>query len=457
MARRKLPRAVDRADVAVIGAGVSGLLAARELRRSGLEVVVLEARDRIGGRILTLHDPRVPVPIELGAEFVHGAAPLTQRILAEAALTISEVGGEHWHVDRGRLSRSKRWAPIDRILHRIDPGDDDRSFAEFLAEQTDLTPATCHDALQFVEGFHAADPTDISILSLVPHEGRRASDRATKVARVHGGYDQLPRWLATEIEDAIRLSSRVTAIAWQRGRAVIHIGSGEIERLEARAVVVTVPIGVLAAPRRSKNHLLLDPDPPRVRRAIEGVGMGTVARLNCWFDAFPWATQLQEQTGNASFLEPGSPTFRIWWTSHPLRWPLAVAWSGGPRARQLSSHGQRTLVAAAVDELGQALRMRRASVAQHLLGAWSHDWQRDPYSRGAYSYARVGGAGANRSLARPVEDTLFFAGEATAASGHTGTVEGALASGERVARDAFRALRPASRRYRYRVTTAPYD
>jgi phytoene dehydrogenase-like protein len=109
------------------------LAAGRELRRRGLTVVVLEARDRIGGRILTVRDPRLPLPVELGAEFVHGPAPLTHRILAEAGLTTCDLSGDHLQARRGKVARAAPWGPIDRILRRIERRAPDRSFDDFLA------------------------------------------------------------------------------------------------------------------------------------------------------------------------------------------------------------------------------------------------------------------------------------------------------------------------------------
>src|SRR5262245_48988590 len=93
----------DIADIAVVGAGVAGLAAARDLARQGLSVVLLEARERIGGRILTLHDERVPLPIELGAEFLHGETPETDRLLAAGGQVACDVDGESWRAARGRL------------------------------------------------------------------------------------------------------------------------------------------------------------------------------------------------------------------------------------------------------------------------------------------------------------------------------------------------------------------
>jgi monoamine oxidase len=437
---------VERADVAVVGAGVAGLAAARELRRSGLTVIVLEARDRVGGRILTVRDPRLPLPVELGAEFLHGAAPLTRRILTEAGIATCDVAGEHWRVRRGHFARTQTWEPIDRIMRQIDRSAPDRSFDDFLAWLGDRASAGDRRAArEFVQGYHAADPAEIGVRSLAPEDGRQSSDAAT-LARVHGGYDQLPRWLAGELEAEVRLRSPVAAIEWRRGQVEVTVrrDTRGFGRLVARAAIITVPAGVLAAAPAAPGGVRLEPDVPRIRRSCNLLAMGPVVRLVCWFRDFPWridpAARDPERTARASFLNLGGPSFGIWWTAYPLCWPLAVAWSGGPKAAAVALGGHRAVLSAAVGELAAAFGLPHRAVASRLLATWMHDWQRDEYSRGAYSYARVGGAGAARSLSRPVEDTLFFAGEATDTGGHTGTVEGALASGLRAARQAARAL-----------------
>jgi monoamine oxidase len=443
---------VERADVAVVGAGVAGLAAARELRRRGLAVVVLEARDRIGGRILTLRDPRLPLPVELGAEFVHGAAPVTYRLLAEAGITTSDLGGEHWRAHQGKLARTEAWTPIERILKQIDPHAPDRSFDDFLAGLGNRASARDRRAArEFVEGYHAADPAELGVRSLAPlapmDERSSASDRITQNARVHGGYDQLPQWLAGELRAELRLRCPVAAIEWRRGHVQLAVtrDTGAVRRFAARAAIVTVPVGVLAAGPEQPGGLRLQPDPPRIRRACGLVAMGAVARLACWFREVPWsaaaAGRHPERTARAGFWHLDGPTFRVCWTAYPLRWPLAMAWSGGPRAAAVVRRGRRAVESTAIGELAAAFGLPRRAVASLLQATWMHDWQDDVYSRGAYSYARVGGAGAGRSLSRPVEATLFFAGEATDTGGHTGTVEGALASGLRAARQVGRALR----------------
>ncbi|HEV8629204.1 MAG TPA: NAD(P)/FAD-dependent oxidoreductase [Thermoanaerobaculia bacterium] len=435
---------MERADVVVVGAGVAGLVAARELRRQGLGVLVLEARDRIGGRVFTHRDPRLPLPVELGAEFVHGEAPLTRGLLAEAALTTYDVGGEGWRARGGKLAHTDPWKPIDHILRRIDGEAPDRSFDDFLAGLRG--PGVARDgraAREFVESFHAADAAEVSVRWLAPEPREQPSETVFQVARVEGGYDGLPRWLARELEAELRLQSPVAAIAWRRGHVEVTLrreAPGD-RRLVARAAIVTVPLGVLAA---AAGALLLQPDPPRIRRACARLAMGAVTRLVCWFRTPPWSAgpdaPQPERLARASFIQTSGPTFRVWWTSYPLSWPLVVAWTGGPRAAAIAARGRGAVESTAMAELAAALGVPRRAVTSRLVATWMHDWQADVHSRGAYSYARVGGAGTARSLSRPVEGTLFFAGEATDAGGRTGTVEGALASGLRAARQVRRAL-----------------
>jgi monoamine oxidase len=263
---------------------------------------------------------------------------------------------------------------------------------------------------------------------------------------VYGGYDQLPRWLASGLRANLRLRAPVAEIAWRRGHAQVTVrrANRAVERLGARAVIVTVPIGVLAATPLQPGSITLDPEPPRIRRACRLVAMGAVARVVCWFGAFPWSspqvTREPERLASAGFLRVPGPTFGVWWTAYPIHWPLAVAWSGGPKAAEVDTQRRHAVESTAVAELAAACNLPRRAVTSRLIATWTHDWQRDIYSRGGYSYARVGGAGAARSLSRPVDETLFFAGEATDTGGFTGTVEGALASGLRVARQVSRVL-----------------
>jgi monoamine oxidase len=129
----------------------------------------------------------------------------------------------------------------------------------------------------------------------------------------------------------------------------------------------------------------------------------------------------------------------VWWTSHPVRSGLVVAWAGGPKAIALGK-SPRTLPSRVIASLSDVFRVDRRTVQRNVVRTMHHDWSRDPFSRGAYSYVLVGGTDAAAALARPVRGTLFFAGEATDPEGRTGTVHGAIATGRRAAAQAVRAL-----------------
>jgi monoamine oxidase len=445
---------LETVEVAIIGAGVAGLTAARELRRRGRSVALLEARERIGGRVFTVDDPHLPVPVELGAEFVHGAAPLTRRLLAEAGLAAYDVAGEHWLTAGGRWRRIELRRSIDRVLGRIAAGGADCSFADFLATLRGRALAPHRRAaLAFVQGFYAADPRLISARSLAPANGEPASAATATTGRVAGGYGQLTRWLAGELAGAIRLGSPVSSIEWRRRHVEVRheVRGGVPGRLAARAAIVTVPLGVLQARPGEPGALAIDPEPPQMRRALDGLMMGDAVRVSIMLRELPWETRgrlgraaAAERLARMTFLRTSSSPFQTWWTAYPLLFPLMVAWTGGLDATSLAGRDADDVAGRAVNALAASLGLPRRRVASRVLATWTHDWKSDPHARGAYSYVRVGGVGSSRRLARPVLGTLFFAGEATDEE-RLGTVEGAIASGFRAAQQVERALRTRTR------------
>ncbi|HET9386226.1 MAG TPA: FAD-dependent oxidoreductase, partial [Gemmatimonadales bacterium] len=149
-------------DVLILGAGAAGLAAARDLSQAGLRVTVLEARPRVGGRVLTVHDPRAPVPLELGAEFIHGEAPETLQAAQAAGLAVIELPDRHEMVSGGRFDiRDAFWDAIEQmnrdLARRVAQRGKDFPVSEYLDSPT--LPAARRQLLRdFVQGFHAAHP-----------------------------------------------------------------------------------------------------------------------------------------------------------------------------------------------------------------------------------------------------------------------------------------------------------
>jgi monoamine oxidase len=439
-------------EVLVVGAGAAGIMAARVLHRRGVRVTVLEARNRIGGRVWTLHPASTPLPIELGAEFIHGRAPGLEPLLADASLAQLDIDGRRFRAGRKQLRPfDDFWEHLDRVMRRLGSSQPDRSFHDFLAARPGGKRLAFDRALarRYIEGFHAADPR-LSSASVLAESGSPGDDlQERRLGRVLGGYDNLLSWLAAPIRDRIRLSSAVTSVQWHGGAVSMTTGgrTDRAQRITANAAIITVPLGVLQAPTGSKGAIQFIPELREKREALSALASGSALRVVLQFRDSFWTSDAFARRHHAddlhamSFLHSADADFPTWWTSYPMRAPLLVGWSGGRRARELSSLSQNAIVERTIDALARQLGIARRRLHGELKNAWTHDWENDPYARGAYSYQKVGGATAPSALARSMDGTLFFAGEATDTSGATGTVHGAIASGRRAASQAIRALR----------------
>jgi monoamine oxidase len=131
----------------------------------------------------------------------------------------------------------------------------------------------------------------------------------------------------------------------------------------------------------------------------------------------------------------------VFWSLHPAHLPAMVCWTGGPAAARLAELPYEERVARAVAALARNLGVTRRRIDSQLEAAWTHNWERDPYARGAYSYPMVGGSQSAKELARPLKNTIWFAGEAADPQGRNGTVNGAIGSGRAAAKAAARAIK----------------
>ena len=427
-------------EVLVIGAGAAGLSALREMHDAGVDALCVEARDRIGGRILTVIDPISPLPIELGAEFIHGRPPETWEVIRQRRIPVYDCDENAVHIVEGHVQQaSDAWEQMDDItaeMKRVAASGADPVFSHFL-KGTAFSDEAKRETTRYVEGFNAADRNIIGVASLALDAQAAESIEGNRNFRFANGYtDFISSFLSGKMAGQIRLSSIVEAVQWERDHAAVHVRSastGQRSTITVRRLLITVPLGVLQA-----KDIAFSPTPERILQAAAALAFGQVMRVVMRFHE-PWWEE-REDLGDAGFWLSGEGYFPTWWTTLPMRSTLLTGWSAGPCATELIGQPQVAVVQAALDDLSRVTLVPRERLEEQLEAVYFHDWQADPFSRGAYSYTPAGAMNARRVLAEPVEDTIFFAGEATETEGHGATVHGAIASGRRAAKQILRSL-----------------
>jgi len=390
-------------DVAVIGAGASGLCCAATLARHGASVAVFEAADRVGGRIRT-----GTTGAELGAQVVHGERNPLLALLGRAALP-EEQAGSALQLTGGRLEpieRRRPWTAEEAIT--ASPGPVTASVADWLAGHVPFAAARRAAAEWFRQNW-AADPAELTQAGIA---ARCRAGAGAGVGRftVAGGFSSLPERLAAGLD--LRLNRPVRRIRWRPGRAELSVPGalGTAGTESARAVVVTVPPPVVTTGR-----LLIEGLPAGKTMAGQALALGDACCVVATLDRVAGENSvIFDADGNTGFTRShaGSPDV------------LIVAKSGAASAVRAAVAGGSlpSLLAASLPW----------SSGAHVIATEAVDWGRDPWITGAFTFPRPGALWAPGRWARPVAGTLFFAGEATWTGGPP-SVNGAMASGERAA------------------------
>jgi monoamine oxidase len=419
-------------DVVVIGAGAAGLAAAKRLGASGRRVLILEARDRVGGRIDTRREPGWPVPVEAGAEFVHGRSRAAWDAIEKAGLATDEVDDSHWRAPAGRpepFDFDAVWEPVGR---KLDDFQGDLPFAEFLRTHCPDLPAADYElVMAYCEGFNAADARRLSTHWLKKSE-EAVGEESGPPSRLRDGYDRLAAWFRAGLDPMtteLRLGCTVAEVRWEPGLVEVMASSpAGVSTDRAAAAIITLPLGILQAPPGAPGAIRFHPDVPVKRAAWSVLAVGDVVKVVMRFREAFWSAGAP----NLGFLHTPAGPFQTWWTTGPEGAGVLTGWAGGPSATDLTGAEPRAVLDRALDQVAACFPVGREWLAARLSDWHVFDWRRDPFARGAYSYVPAGGLDAVRRLAEPVAGTLFFAGEAT----HerlAGTVAGAIASGERAA------------------------
>jgi monoamine oxidase len=413
--------------VVVIGAGAAGLMAARELARAGKRVTILDARDRCGGRIHPLPAAEFGYPAEGGAEFIHGEAPVTYRLLGEAGLSSRPVAGARWTVKNGVFSSDEAPDPQTATLYQV------------LAKLTsDISVATLletyfagpefvslrHSVLRLVRGYDAADPDRASVLALRDewmHEGR------SRQARIDGGYGALIDALAADCRNHganIHFETVVAVIEATEQGARVRSSNGATH--DGDVAILSVPLPCL-------QNIGLPLGLRDKAAAATDIGFGNVIKLLTRFKSRWWMRLEGRELSDLLFLL-SEETVPVWWTQHPAEHPVLTGWLAGPATEGFARLDENELIETGLASLTAIFGLAPGQLRQDLVAARAINWAHDPFARGAYSYATLPTRRAQSELARWDGGAVLFSGEALYQGPDMGTVEAALASGLQTAR-----------------------
>ena len=424
-------------DVIIIGAGAAGLMAAKKLSAEGLKVCVLEARDRIGGRIYTTKEPDFSTTVEGGAEFIHGNLSVTLDLFKEAAVDRLEIAGDVWQVTDGRWNQKNDFFENAELVKKhLKTLKEDISIAEFIKQffAEDKYKNLRKSLASYIEGYYSGK-TERSSAKTFLEEWLSEDEQQYRAV---GGYGKIINYLAescTKKGTIIRLSTVVKEIKWQKGyvEVIDHLQN----KLIAPKAIVTVPLGVWLAAENTKGSILYSPALQLKAEAAKQMGFGSAIKILLEFKNIFWEDesiihQTKTETRNLQMVLSDMP-IPTWWTQLPKHTPVLTGWLSGTKAEEIKNEKDEVIILQSLYSLSNIFHIDINALTARLKFGKVFNWANDAYTLGSYSYSTVESKSARKILSEPIENTLFFAGEALYEGTETGTVEAALTNGLQVA------------------------
>lgn len=405
--------------VIVIGAGAAGMMAAYELTRKGIEVIVLEKSDRIGGRIHTFVSKNFTYRIEAGAEFIHGNLPLTLSLMRKAKLGISVARGKMYRFENGRMtSRFGQGTGWDIFYSELEKLTKDCTLTQFLEKHL---PAKKYDPVrrevfEMAQGLDLADADQLSVMSI-----REEWLSEEMQYRTRTGYSDLLAFLRDNSDSEqfqLRLHETVSKIEWEQGWVKVTTQTSDYS---ADALVVAVSLGNL-----QHGRIRFAPQIPETVALFNQIGFGNVIKMLFEFESIFW----KEHFPDLGFLFTNDG-FTFWSQLSDER-PILTGWIGNGYVSKYRHLCDDELTEMALSRLSQAFDP--IDVRTQLKANAVFRYDKDSESGGGYSWLKVGSKLAIRKINQGISDAIWFAGEAFHPGAEVGTVEAALQSGRSIAR-----------------------
>ena len=418
-------------DVIVVGAGATGLITTKCLAEAGYNVCLLEAGEMAGGRIATVTEQGFSTPVETGAEFIHGKLPLTVQLLKEAGIPYEAVEGDMIGVQNGVWQKEEHDENWDKFMKELNHLKTDITVLEFLNSHFSETRYIhLRQAVQrFAEGFDLADISKASMLAVK----KEWKDIDKKQYRIKGGYIQLINFLLDRCrvqKAVISFNTCANKISYKKDDLTVY--TSDNKAFIAKKVVITVSIGVLQS-----GTIQFEPGLTDHAVAIQSLGFGPVIKFLFEFKTSFW----KEFDDDIGFLltDEEIPT---WWTQMPTESNILTGWLGGPKAAEKIFEQDETLLQSSLQSLSAIFRIPPAMLREELVHHKIINWQTLQHIKGGYSYHTPGTEQAIKILVTPIDETIFFAGEAIGGGDSPGTVESALQSGYDTAARLMKSYQP---------------
>lgn len=420
-------------DVIIVGAGMAGLTAAERLSGSSLRIAVFDGRDRIGGRVFSSLEGKVP--IELGAEFIHSRPPEILSLTKQLKISTFDIRGHTYQAAHNMPLKvvPNLFEEMEQLLIQARNSGPDKPFSDAITKlsKNDVEYEVIERFKQFLETYNAADmrKTSAKFLTL--------SDDEFNNTKLEARYDRLVKHiLKTTKQNAGRnfrlyLKHIVKRVSWNKGSVSITVldsNTKAIKKFHAPKIVITIPLSLLKKGTKSTAKIKFQPALTQKQKFLDLMEFGDVEKIILRFHKKFWPS-------NMSTMYSRHTPIQHWVTTTPKRSSLITGWVGGPKAKLIKHLTHKKILGLALNSLSQIFSLPQGVLRENLKSWHFHHWANDPFACGAYSYLKPGGTNAPKLLAKPIQNTLFFAGEATDVNGDIATVHGAMTSGLRVANE----------------------
>lgn len=417
--------------VVIIGAGLAGLTAGHILGKSGINYTILEASQVIGGRIRAL-EGFADYPIELGAEEIHGRKSAWYELIQEQEkelISPVKYGTTFYKIENQVLTLKEMqnmdsYAKVDKFsLNWEDYDDEEISVTDYLKRLK--VPEQYHHVINAWYGNEYGTSNErLGVLSMAQADKKWSSGESNFTLK-NGCYNEIIKTAFADVLPKIQLNEPVVMIDASKPLIEVETKKGQYT---ANKVIVAVPLAVL----KSKDIAFLPALDADKQKAIDTIGIDAGMKILLKFKERFW----KEDTVS---IFPGGYVPEFWATGlgKDTKDHVLTAFINGKNAEYLSNLGEQA-VYVALHELDEFFGDRKAT--ENFVDSYIIDWSKEPYIKGAYSYPSFNSEPERISLAEPIDDKIFFAGEATNAWGHLGTAHGALETGYRAVKELIESI-----------------